>query len=91
MSPYKSTPTPYQHRTCAASSSDFVTKSEDALEEVRRWYDDGTAQVGRLGISKKKRRVPDGLSPCEKLWFTWLGGLSATLLEGFYSRYVPYL
>ena len=34
-------PSPYQGRTRAASCSDFVAKSEDALEEVRRWYGGG--------------------------------------------------
>ena len=38
-------PSPYHRRTCAASCSDFVAKSEDALEEVRRWYGAGTAMV----------------------------------------------
>jgi len=30
-------PSPYQPPTCAASSSDFPMKSEDALEEVGGW------------------------------------------------------
>gem|GEM_PF-3257613 len=30
-------PSPYQLPTCAASSSDFPMKSEDALEEVGGW------------------------------------------------------
>ena len=42
LAPTIPTPSPYHRRTWAASCSDFATKSEDALEEVRRRYDDGT-------------------------------------------------
>ena len=40
-----STPSPYQLNTIAAAPSDFIAKSEGALEEVRRWYGAGTAMV----------------------------------------------
>ena len=39
-------PAPYHRRTCAAAPSDFIAKSEGALELVRRWYGEGTALVG---------------------------------------------
>ena len=39
-------PSSYQPRTCAASSSDFMAKSEDEAAQVRGWYDDGVAQYG---------------------------------------------
>ena len=42
-------PTPYQLNTIAAISSDFVLKSEDAVAMVRRWYGDGTEEVGWKG------------------------------------------
>ena len=43
-------PGPYLRRTWAASSSDFVTKSEDEAAQVRRRYDDGVEQSrSRLG------------------------------------------
>ena len=41
-----STPSPYQLNTIAAAPSDFIAKSEGALELVRRWYGEGTALVG---------------------------------------------
>ena len=40
-------PAPYLRRTCVASSSDFVAKSEDEATQVLSWYDPGTEQVWR--------------------------------------------
>ena len=42
-------PTPYQLYTIVAASSGFRTKSEDIATKVRRWYDDGTEEVGWKG------------------------------------------
>ena len=39
-------PTQYHPRTCAASCSDFIPKSEDAAAQVRGWYGDGRELVG---------------------------------------------
>ena len=44
-------PSPYLRRTCAASSSDFVAKSEHEAAQVRRRYGEGTEEVLRIGES----------------------------------------
>gem|GEM_PF-2544969 len=38
-------PSPYQPPTCAAASSDFPGKSEDAAAQVGGWYGDGTTMI----------------------------------------------
>ena len=42
-------PTPYQPPTCAAASSDFPGKSEDAAAQVGGWYGAGTAMIRMEG------------------------------------------
>ncbi len=44
--PTSSVPSPYHRPTIAATSSDFVLKSEDAVAMVLSWYGVGTAMVG---------------------------------------------
>ena len=84
---------PYHRRTWAASCSDFVTKSEDAVELVRRWYGDGTSMVlqwygdirGRSGIVFP--RSAGAAAPCSRVRpvrLCWLGcaGLSLRWWHG---------
>ena len=90
---FSSVPSPYHRRTWAASCSDFVTKSEDAVELVRRWYGDGTSMVlqwygdirGRSGIVFP--RSAGAAAPCSRVRpvrLCWLGcaGLSLRWWHG---------
>ena len=47
----------HQRRTNSSASSDFVTKSEDALEEVRRWYGEDLGKVWGKAVNRPTGRL----------------------------------
>ncbi len=42
-------PSPYQRPISSSAPSDFIAKSEGALEEIGRWYGEGAARMGWRG------------------------------------------
>ena len=56
----RAAPPPYQLPTFATLPSDFIAKSEGALEEIGRWYGEGAAMTPR---------VTDGYGDCKSAVF----------------------
>ena len=81
-------PTLYQRYTWAASSSDFVTKSEDEAAQVRRRWGEGGELVGWIqGAIWARREGNSGVfSRCSLFIIKIQKGLSCSATEGYSVR-----